>query len=577
MTKLTPISALAGQSAPSPLQAADDWQTALANHLVVSGTLEPQAMTRAINAQSETGARLDHILLKLGLVEERPLAQALAKTLGIHHVDADDFPNECVLSDTLSEKFLRYNMILPLKQRSSGGILLGMVDPLDDACAKAISLRLGAPVERAVVSPSHLENAFAKLYSDTDGLDDLGDGLDGSADESDIARLRDMANDAPVIRLVNLMIRKALEAGASDIHIEPSDTALSVRFRIDGALIIQDSPPKRLHAAIVSRIKIMSGLNIAERRLPQDGRVKTVVSGREIDLRVATAPALHGEGVVLRLHDKNAVQLDFPALGFGSAAIKTFTKLLSQSHGIVLVTGPTGSGKTTTLYTALGALNSEERKIITVEDPIEYHVPGVNQIQAKPDIGLTFAAALRSILRQDPDVIMIGEIRDVETARIAVQAALTGHLVLATLHTNTAASAVTRLIDMGVEDYLLASTLTGVLAQRLVRRLCPDCKREIPQPIQAAQAGVDAPSGPFFEANGCGACNGRGTKGRLVVQETLTMTDALRAGVLNANDASALEQIAIDGGMEPMLVDAMAKASSGLCSAHEALRVCAQI
>ena len=389
--------------------------------------------------------------------------------------------------------------------------------------------------------------------------------------------MKDLASEAPVIRLVALLITNALEARASDIHIEPFENRLTVRYRIDGVLHEIESPPKRLSAAVISRVKILANLDIAERRLPQDGRIRLRIQGKEIDLRVSTVPTMHGESVVMRILDKGGVQLDFHKLGFMDDTLDVFMKSLLQPNGILLVTGPTGSGKTTTLYTALDRINNPDIKILTVEDPVEYQMAGINQIQVKPQIDLTFANALRSIVRQDPDVIMIGEIRDLETAQIAVQSALTGHLVLSTVHTNDAPSTVNRLLDMGVEDYLLTSTIVGIEAQRLVRTLCPHCKepyRALPEMV--GQMGLARFAGTsdvtLYHAKGCASCSNTGYMGRLCIIEVMTMTDALRTLMMKHANATEIKVQAMKDGMLTMYEDGLRKAVRGLTTIEEVLR-----
>ncbi len=551
----------------------------LGQALLRAGLIDDQGLARAERAARETGDRLDRVLSHLGLVGERDIAAALADVLDLPLADLSSFPDEPLFTEALPAKFLRHARLLPLGgEGEDGPVPLAMADPLDEAAANAVALRLARPVARRAAVPTDLENALERLYSQgRSAIESLAEGLDdadGENSDADIALLRDLANEAPVIRIVNMLIRKAVEAGASDIHIEPFDNRLRVRYRVDGVLREIDSPPARLQAAVLSRIKIMAKLNIAEHRLPQDGRIKVVIGGKEIDLRVATSPMLHGEGVVLRILDREATTLDFTALGFDPNVLANLHALLNRPNGIVLVTGPTGSGKTTTLYTALTQINSSDRKIITVEDPVEYQIEGVNQIQARPKIGLTFAHALRSILRQDPDVIMIGEIRDLETASIAVQAALTGHLVLATLHTNTAAATISRLLDMGVEDYLLASTLNGIVSQRLVRRLCPTCRAPAPaMPDLVAHLGGADPDEPFYRPDGCSACSGRGYQGRMAVVELLEVTDDIRRLVLNRADAMTVHEAAVAGGMVPMREAGLARARAGETSLEEVIRV----
>ena len=406
-------------------------------------------------------------------------------------------------------------------------------------------------------------------------VENLGD--DASGDEADVEQLRDLASEAPVIRLVNLVIQRAVELRASDIHIEPFENRLKVRYRVDGVLEEAESPPANLTAAVISRIKIMAKLNIAERRLPQDGRIMVRVQGKELDLRVSTVPTAHGESVVMRLLDRESVVLDFKALGFTDEFLASFVKVLEQPHGILLVTGPTGSGKTTTLYAALNQLNTPDVKIITVEDPVEYQIEGINQIQAKPQIGLDFSHALRSIVRQDPDIIMIGEMRDLETARIAIQSALTGHLVLSTLHTNNAAGGITRMLDMGVEDYLLTSTVNGILAQRLVRRIEPthaERYEALPEVIEEFGLRRFQPEGPIFLTRPKpSALTPTGYLGRTTIMEFLVMDDSLRRLVMQHAGMGELEEAARARGMRTMYEDGLVKAMQGLTTIEEVMRV----
>ncbi len=436
------------------------------------------------------------------------------------------------------------------------------------ACASACPARSRPP------SPA----CTSRRPEEPDDADALENADLGNFDEEDIEHLRDLASEAPTIRLVNQIMQRAVEARASDIHIEPFADELKVRLRVDGILQQIDSPPVRSTAAVISRVKIMSKLNIAERRLPQDGRIPLRIQGKELDLRVSTVPTMFGESVVMRLLDKESVRFDFDALGFEGTPRKRLLKVLDAPFGIFLVTGPTGSGKSTTLYTAMSRLNTETRKIITVEDPVEYQVAGINQIPVKTSIGMTFAGALRAIVRQDPDIIMVGEMRDLETARIAVQSALTGHVVLSTLHTNDAASGVTRLLDMGVDDYLLTSTINGILAQRLVRRLCPEC-REPFQPMAELAARflhiADAEGGPIhlYRPGGCHHCNGTGFRGRLVIAEVLVMSDRIRKAVLDHATSTEIHRIAVEEDMHTMYQDGLRKALQGLTTVDEVMRV----
>ena len=448
---------------------------ALATLLLADGTCDLRTLERARRVATESGQRLDKVLIQLGLVTERDLARAYVSLTGLDLALPASFPTDPILPDRLAARFLRHARALPLAIEA-GRLRIALADPLDPFTPAAISAATGLPVDITIGLPVELDAALNRLYPDPTTA---GDPDPAAAEplEEDAERLKDLASEAPVIRLVNGLISRAVETLASDIHIEPFEDRLRIRYRYDGVLHEAESPSSHLTPAIISRIKIMARLDIAERRLPQDGRIKLAVRGQEIDFRVSTIPSLYGETVVLRVLDRSAVSFEYEKLGLSAPVIARLSAALQLPNGIVLVTGPTGSGKTTTLYTGLLSLNSVVRKVVTVEDPIEYQLPGVNQIQVKPQIGLNFASLLRSILRQDPDVIMVGEIRDIETAQIAVQAALTGHLVLSTVHTNSAAATIARLRDMGLEDYLLTAVLRGILAQRLVRRLCQACRR----------------------------------------------------------------------------------------------------
>jgi general secretion pathway protein E len=539
-------------------------ESRLAHHL----SLDRAALERAGRVARDAGERLDRVLTKLGMVSERDMATALSELLELPLAQPADYPEAEVLDGRLSRQFLKHFRVLPLAAPEGGPLRLAMADPLDDYAADAVRLAAGMAVSRLVAVPAELDAAFERLLGDASPAA-VADDDAGPAEDEDVERLKDLASEAPVVRLVNLMIARAVEARASDIHVEPFENRLKVRYRIDGRLVEAEEPPLRLKAAVVSRIKIMARLNIAERRLPQDGRVKLAVRGRELDLRVSTVPTLHGESVVLRVLDREAAVLDFAALGFSGAPLATYLALLERPEGVVLVTGPTGSGKTTTLYTSLLGLNRPERKIVTVEDPVEYQLEGVNQVQVKPGIGLSFATVLRSILRQDPDVVMIGEIRDLETAEIAVQASLTGHLVLSTLHTNSAAATACRLLDMGVEPYLLTATVGGLVAQRLVRRLCPACRRAEAVPPELAERFHLT---RLWQPVGCSQCSG-GYLGRIGVVEVLALDEAVRRLVLRRAEVGDIQRAAQASGMRTMFEDGLLKAEAGVTSLAEVLRV----
>jgi general secretion pathway protein E len=535
-----------------------------------------------LRLQSSNADRLEALLVKLGLASERDVAEALSCELDLAIAEPPDYPEAPVIEGRLTNQFIRHWSILPLVENEDG-LVVAMIDPLDRYVRQAIEMASGRPVMPRIALPSDFDAAYARLYEPQKNAQAQAANPEIGGDEDlleDVDRLRDLASEVPVIRLVNQLITRAVESRASDIHIEPLQNRLVVRYRIDGLLREFASPPSQLRAAIISRVKIMAKLNIAERRLPQDGRIRLAVQGREFDLRVSTMPTLHGESVVMRLLDRGSLAVDLPSLGFDATVLDPFFAVLHRPQGILLVTGPTGSGKTTTLYACLNRLNLPERKLFTVEDPIEYQLEGVNQIQVKPQIGLTFAHVLRSILRQDPDIIMVGEMRDLETAQIAVQAALTGHLVLSTLHTNSAAATVTRLLDMGVEDYLVTSTVNGVLAQRLVRKLCPHCREPYRVlPALASEIGLDTAMDEtlLYRAKGCEHCLGSGYFGRVAVLEFLPLTDALRMLVHERATAQKIQEAATEAGMISMYHDGLRKARQGVTSLDEVIRVTREI
>ncbi|PKM36366.1 MAG: type II secretion system protein GspE [Gammaproteobacteria bacterium HGW-Gammaproteobacteria-10] len=529
--------------------------------------------------QSTVAETLPHLLIKLGICSEGDIAEAFVATHDVEKVGVEDYPLETPLPNHVSLRFLKQFHVIGLRDTDQS-IHVAVMDPENRFVLDALQLATGKPIIAKVGLMSEIDAALELQYGEGKSqMDKLFANLEtDEIGEEDLEHLKDMASEAPVIKMVNLIMQRAIESRASDIHIEPFEQRLKVRLRVDGVLQNIDAPPVTSTAAVLSRIKIMAKLNIAERRLPQDGRIKLQMLGKELDLRVSTIPTLYGESVVIRLLDKEATVLDFKVLGFAGRQYEKFVEVLSQPHGIILITGPTGSGKSTTLYTALKQLNTAERKIITVEDPVEYQLEGINQIQAKPQIGLNFAAALRSIVRQDPDVIMIGEMRDIETARIAVQSALTGHLVLSTLHTNDAAGGVTRLLDMGLEEYLLSSTVNGILAQRLVRKLCPHCKSAYPVDSALAEElklRHFQPEGDLvlYKATGCQACNGLGYKGRMSIIEFLVMTDPIRRLIMTHAEAGEIQRLAINEGMLTMYEDGLVKALQGLTTLEEILRV----
>jgi general secretion pathway protein E len=549
--------------------------------LTGSGAIDQRTLDRARRVAAETGGRLDQVLTQLGLISERGLAEALSQLIGAPLVAAADYPEAPLFLDRLKPKFLRRARALPIA--TAGDLTtVAMADPIDAFTRNAVSAALGHPVIVRVAIPIELEAAFDRLYpadaEDGDGAPALDEMMpDAEPVEEDTERLKDLASEAPVIRLVNQLIARAVETHASDVHVEPFPDRLRVRYRYDGVLHEVEPPPARLQAAVISRIKIMARLDIAERRLPQDGRIKLTVRGHEIDFRVSSVPSLHGEKVVLRVLDRTAVEFDYGKLGLPDDIRQGVERALDLPNGMVLVTGPTGSGKTTTLYTGLLKLNTVARNVVTVEDPIEYQLTGINQIQVKPQIGLNFASLLRSILRQDPDVIMIGEIRDLETVQIAVQAALTGHLVLSTLHTNSAAAAITRLRDMGLEDYLMTATLRAVLAQRLVRRLCRSCKTADPAPEPLIERFALTRLAPakaitLYRPVGCAACRGTGFYGRRAIAELLVPSRAIERLIFEGADDAAIERAAIADGMRPIFDNGLLAVLEGDTTIEEVVR-----
>jgi len=559
--------------------AAPDVNERIAAELVARGRLKEADLGRARKLHEESGGNLPSLLVRLGLVSERDFAEAASVVLELPLVSAKDLPESAPAEVQVSFRFLKQHHVCPVGEGEAHVDLL-MADPQDTYPLEAVGLATGRQVRPMIGLRAEVDDLIERYYGQgRSAMGTIIESVDseGGADEDDVEHLRDLASEAPVIRLVNLVIQRAVELRASDIHIEPFENRLKVRYRVDGVLEDGESPPANLTAAVISRIKIMAKLNIAERRLPQDGRIMVRVQGKELDLRVSTVPTAHGESVVMRLLDRESVVFDFQTLGFTDEFLPKFIDVLERPHGILLVTGPTGSGKTTTLYTALSKINTADVKIITVEDPIEYQIEGINQIQAKPQIGLDFANALRAIVRQDPDVIMIGEMRDLETARIAIQSALTGHLVLSTLHTNNAAGGITRLLDMGVEDYLLTSTVNGILAQRLVRKLEPthaERYEAMPEVVEEFNLRRFQPEGPIFLYRPKpSVLTPTGYLGRTTINEFLVMTDRLRRLVMQRAGMGELEQASRDEGMLTMYEDGMRKAISGLTTIEEVLRV----
>jgi general secretion pathway protein E len=552
--------------------------------LRLRGLVSEEDLKNALALQKERKDKIGRILIDLGYVAERDVLNVLSEQLKVD-IFTGEYPAVPIESAKLPFRFLRAYHTVPVHLESDI-LSVVMADPLDLETQSAIRLRTGFSLRVYLGTESDILEQLDRIYGGEENANErlieaVGDGFAG--DDENIEHLRDLASEVPVIRMVNMIISRAVESHSSDIHIEPFEKDLRLRYRVDGVLHHMDPPPNQLRAAIISRIKLMAKLNIAERRLPQDGRIKLKVIGKEIDLRVSTLPTMYGESVVMRILDQsNSSLIDLRTLGFPEDLFKKVCQMTSKPHGIFLVTGPTGSGKSTTLYSALKRINIPDRKIITIEDPVEYQMDGINQIQVNPQIGLTFGSGLRHIVRQDPDVIMIGEIRDLETAEIAIRSALTGHLVFSTLHTNDAPSAVTRLVDMGVEDYLLASSLIGILAQRLVRVNCRECKAPDVTPIAALRdAGFPVEGlGEFLElqrGRGCEACDFSGYESRLGIFELLDVDDEMRRLMVTRSDSNVLKAQAIQSGMRSLRDDGWNKVLAGITTADEVMRVTQEV
>jgi len=555
----------------------------LSEILLASGKINNEKLEKVMSAQSQNPEGLAQRLVDLGLISETVLLETLSEHLEIPFVSLKEFPQQTVMLENLSEKFMRQYKFVPLSLEDKV-LTIAVSNPYDLYACDAVRMVTDYEVKINLAREEEILDAVGKLFNtDTSSMgriiEDIGKDTDDLSldDEGDVDHLKDLASEAPVIRLVNLLITRAIELRASDIHLEPFEGEFKVRYRIDGVLHDVEAPPTRLQAAVISRIKIMAKLNIAERRLPQDGRIKLRVLGKEIDFRVSTLPTMFGESVVLRILDRESVILDLEKLGFPVYDLAKFRDLINKPYGIILVTGPTGSGKTTTLYAALSEINSPEKKIITVEDPIEYQLSGVNQVQVKSSIGLSFANVLRSILRQDPDIIMIGEIRDAETAEIAIHSALTGHLVFSTLHTNDAAGAVTRLLEMGMENYLISSSMLGIMAQRLVRVICPECKEVYtPEMGVMEELGVDqkdASSLTIFKGAGCEKCAQTGFRGRQGIYELLMVNDDIRELILDKAASNKIKDKGRSNGMKTLREAGWDKVRSGISTVSEVLRV----
>jgi type IV pilus assembly protein PilB len=533
-------------------------------------------LNRSLEIHRATGARLGRVMLDMGIIDQERLARVLSQQLGVEYVRLDGSPMPEDILRLLPAPMASRLQAIPFARRN-GTLRVAMVDPLDVMAADDIRRVTGLDVDIAMTTVQDFQyalNQYPTLDVAQELVRDLPPSLSAGEDIS-LDRLRRMAEDAPVVRLVNHFIEEAVRTRASDIHLERHERHIRLRYRVDGVLLTRNTLPEHVHGHVISRIKIMANMDIAERRLPQDGSFQTRVDGRPIDVRVSTIPSFYGEKAVLRLLDKSAPIYDLDKLGLSTGNIARLQHVIRRPQGIFLLTGPTGSGKTTTLYAILNELNSEQVNIVTIEDPVEYQIAGITQMQVNVKAGVTFASSLRHFLRQDPDIIMVGEVRDQETARIAIQASLTGHLVLSTLHTNDAPGAVTRLLDMGIEPYLVASALEGVAAQRLVRVLCPKCKVVDPHGVEElrARVGVKDSEGSYALGRGCEFCNYTGYRGRVALFEIAEMGDALRHLVITRAPHHELMAAAQRGGMTTLLADGLAKAAAGVTSLAEVWRV----
>jgi type IV pilus assembly protein PilB len=549
--------------------------------LVDEGLVTPEQLEQALLQQSRDDQPLGRILISLGLVKEADLVAALAKQIGYRFVDLADFQVDPSSAGMISEQVARRYRALPISQEE-GRLVVAMADPANLFALDDIRTITGMDLLPVVATAGDIEAAIRKYSRSDQSVEELS--TEASADIEDDNSALDRAGSAveegPIIKMVNLLITQAMADRASDIHIEPSDRDVRVRYRVDGVLHEVMHSPKKIHAGLISRLKVMADINIAERRIPQDGRVGLTVGGKSVDLRVATMPTVYGEKVVIRILDKSSVLLKLEDLGFLPEAFTTYEKAFTKPYGAILVTGPTGSGKSTTLYATLNIVNLPDKNIITVEDPVEYRLPGINQMQVNPRAGLTFASALRSILRADPDIILVGEIRDRETALIAVEAALTGHLVLSTLHTNDAPSALPRLVEMGIESYLVGSAIDCIVAQRLARKLCPRCREAYrPEGKELVEAGFGEAAGEgveeLFRPVGCAACGKTGYRGRAGLYEVMPMTEEIERLTVEHASSEEIRRSAVRDGMITLRTDGLAKVRSGLTSIQEVLRVVA--
>ncbi|MNB83794.1 Type II secretion system protein E [compost metagenome] len=542
----------------------------LGDLLVENGIISQEQLQEALVEQRKTKRKLGDLLISQGYITEQQLIEVLEFQLGIPHVSLFKYQIDPAITQIIPESLAKRYQVLPF-MKEGGKLMVAMADPLDYFAIEDLRMSTGFRIEPAISTRDELQRAIARHYGMRDSMNQM---LVELPTQEEIEETEITDEDSPIVRLVNQMIQQAVQLRASDIHVDPGENNLAIRYRIDGTLRTERLIPKQMQGFITARLKIMARLNIAERRLPQDGRIKMQFDYRMVDIRVSSLPTMHGEKIVLRLLDLSTGVKSVDTLGFSENNAAAFKEMIGRPYGILLITGPTGSGKTTTLYSALNHLNEESVNIITVEDPVEYQLEGINQVHVNPAIGLTFAAGLRSILRQDPNIVMVGEIRDTETAEIAVRASLTGHLVLSTLHTNDAVSSITRLRDMGVEPYLIASSLIGVVAQRLVRKICTDCREtytpSTQESIMLERYGLRTEV--LHRGRGCGSCNSTGYRGRFAIHEVLKIDDRLRQMVADSASVEELRTAARERGLVQLMEDGLLKVSQGLTTLQEVLR-----
>ncbi len=553
-------------------------RTLLGEILIEYGLINSEQLQEALDIQVNTREKLGNILLSLGYVSEPDLMAVLEYQTGIPYVNLARTPIEPEIAQLISQSLAMRHKVIPFGKRNTK-LILAMADPKNVLAIDDVRIATGMDITPVLAAESDLMMVIRQYLGVKESLDkmieDFGPVVENEEEEEEEekAEISELAEAGPIVQLVNSIIAQAVANRASDVHVEPQEREVVVRYRVDGMLRKAMSSPKKTQASLISCLKIMSNMDIAEKRVPQDGRIAMKVEGREIDLRVNSLPTVHGEKIVIRILDKASSLRPIDSLGMQPRTLRTFRGLIKQPHGMLLITGPTGSGKTTALYSVLRELNCEETNIISVEDPVEYTLPGINQVNVNPKAGLTFASGLRAILRQDPDVVMIGEIRDNETVSIAIGAALTGHLVLSTLHTNSAAATITRLIDMGIEPYMISASITGVMAQHLVRKICPHCKQTYEVSTNLAKQLMLDKHATFYRGKGCGRCNNTGYKGRVAIQELLVFTQEVKELILAGASAAEIERAAIKAGMHSLKMDGIAKAKEGLTTLEEIMTV----